>query len=346
MIIKSLSRKSRQVRSARSTRGGKTPFSALVSYMNRDFGKEDDRAVLWHNFYGSERTPAEEIVQEFETNAARLRERANGNVLYHEILSFSSGYELSGEELERAIADIGQEYLRERAPEQLAYGVIHRGTDHAHLHLMVSANRIGSEDRVRLSKKEFSEIQKRIESFVIERYPGLSQEKVYDRDFSRERMKTDVREQAMKSRTKQPSRKEQLKARLHQAFARADSIEDLSRLMNSEGFTIYQRGKSIGVVVREADGQERRHRLSSLGVEEHYLAANARFAAAPDRTPPVRESVREPDTPSPTDTRAEHDDQGAALRQEVDEMSREPMKPQEKQEPVQKKRPRDFDRDR
>ena len=62
---------------------------------------------------------------------------------------------------------MGQEYLRQRAPEQLAYGVIHLDTDHIHLHLMVSANRVRSADRVRLSKADFADIQRETERYLL-----------------------------------------------------------------------------------------------------------------------------------------------------------------------------------
>jgi hypothetical protein len=257
--------------------------------MNRGIETEEGKSVLWHNFYGSERTREDEIIREFEANSRLLKERSNGNVLYHEILSFSRGHRLQDEDLFRIVADIGQEYLNERAPKQLAYGVIHRDTDHIHLHLMVSSNAVGKPERVRLSKKEFSEVQKRVERFALERFPELAQTKVYDQERSKERLKTDTREQSMKARTHEPSRKESLKSRLHSLFERAASYSELARLAKAEGFNFYQRGKTVGVVVRDPDGRERRHRLSTLGVEGHYAMTNERLAEppkAPDRKRP------------------------------------------------------------
>lgn len=286
MIIKSLSRKSRSFRPG--TKGGLGPFASLTRYMNRGIQEEDGKAVLWHNFYGSERTREDEIIREFETNGSLLRERANGNVLYHEILSFSRGHELKDEKLFRIIADIGQEYLSERAPRQLGYGVIHRDTDHIHLHLMISSNQLGKPERVRLSKKEFADIQKRVERFALERHPELAQTKIYGRERAPERLKTDAREQAMKTRNKEPSRKEALKAKLHSLFERASSFKELAELAKAEGFDFYQRGQTVGVAVRDPEGQERRHRLSTLGVQAHYEMTNRRLADPPEK---VREQT-------------------------------------------------------
>jgi Relaxase/Mobilisation nuclease domain len=296
MIIKSLSRKSRSFRPG--ARGGKSPFAALARYMNRGIETEDGRAVLWHNFYGSHKTREDDLIRDFEENAELLKERSNGNVLYHEILSFSKGHKLKEEELIRIVTDIGQAYLSDRARRQMAYGVIHQDTGHIHLHLMISSNAIGKPDRVRLSKKEFSDIQKRVEALALERYPELAQTKIYGRERPREKLKTDTREQAMKTRSPEPSRKESLKSKLHQLFEQSQTFKELADRAAAEGFSFYQRGKSVGVVVRDPDGTERRHRLSTLGVEVHYQLTNERINAKSHGVPPPI-PTQEPDRPRP-----------------------------------------------
>lgn len=287
MIIKSLSRKA-----SGGAGGGKSPFKTLIRYMTRGIEDEEGRAVLWHNFFGHEGIAESEILDTFESNATELRDRKNGNVLYHEMLSFSAGHTLSGETLYRAVADVGQEYLRERAPNQLGYGVIHLDTDHIHLHLLLSANEVGKSPRVRLSKKDFSDIQKRVERFTLERYPELGQSLVYDRgnQVTREKLKTQVHEQAMKSRTGGRSRKEDLKSALHQVFERAQSRDELQTLADALGVQFYTRGKSVGVMVHDPDGTERRHRLSTLGLMEHYQMTEGRLAAAKGKPSPSHAS--------------------------------------------------------
>ena len=280
MIIKSLSRKAGW-RTGKGSQKGTNPtsaFGSLIAYMNRADQDERIKEVLWHNLYGDERTLADDIRRTFEFNAAHLKERKNGNVLYHEMLSFSNGHRLDDATLDRMIADIGQAYLNERAPNQLAYGVIHKDTEHIHLHLMISANNVDKSDRVRLSKAEFAEIQKRVEAYVLDRYPELEQTQIYAKTRNQEKLKTQAHEQAMKSRTGQTSRKEQVKTQLHQLFERAQSYNELVKLIQAANIQIYQRGQSVGVVVRDRDGTERRHRLASLGVLEHYERTNARLS--------------------------------------------------------------------
>jgi hypothetical protein len=280
MIIKSLSRKAgwRTGKGSKKGTNSTSAFGSLIAYMNRADKDERIKAVLWHNFYADERTIADDIRRTFERNAAHLKERKNGNVLYHEMLSFSNGHRLDDATLDRVIADIGQAYLNERAVDQLAYGVIHKDTEHIHLHLMISANNVDKSDRVRLSKADFAEIQKRVEAYVLEKYPELEQTQIYAKTRHQEKLKTQAHEQAMKSRTGKTSRKEQVKTQLHQMFERAQSYDELAKLIQGAGIEMYQRGKSVGVVVRDADGAERRHRLASLGVLEHYERTNARLS--------------------------------------------------------------------
>ena len=259
-----------------------SPFLRLTAYMDRGIEAGEGEAVLWHNFYGSEVSSTEEIIATFEANAALLAERKNGNVLYHEILSFSAGHQLKREELLRMIADVGQEYLRERASGQLAYGVVHLETDHAHLHLMISANRVNDSRRVRLSRKEFAEAQKATERYAITRYPELQQTVIYDKpkekQQTRERVKATVNEQAMQEHRGIRARKIDLAAKLHAALEQARDFEELANWCRKEGIRFYERGKTIGIIVTEPGGNERKHRLETLGVLPHYQITNERLA--------------------------------------------------------------------
>ena len=303
MIIKSLGRKARTrahgargVEASRAAARGsgagrgsgasrvfQSAFGALARYMNRGIEEEDGQAVLWHNFPGGEQLTEDELVAEFEANARGLRERKNGNVLYHEILSFSAIQGIEREKLARHIADVGQEYLRERAVSQLAYGVIHHDTDHIHLHLMVSANAVRSKERVRLSKAQFAEVQRKVEAFTLNRYPELQQTVIYDKpkekQQTRERVKATVNEQAMQEHRGIRARKIDLAAKLHAALEQARDFKELASWCQKEGIRFYERGKTIGIIVTEPGGNERKHRLETLGVLPHYQLTNERLAA-------------------------------------------------------------------
>lgn len=272
--------------------GAKSTFAQLVSYMERGVGEGDGEPLVWHNLYGHAGMNTEEIVREFEANARYLKERRNGNVLYHEILSFSAGHNLRREELTRAVAGIGYEYLRQRAPDQLAYGVAHTDTEHIHLHLCLSANEVASPKRVRLEKARFAAIQKGLEAYVLTNYPELVQTRIYGKERATEKLKTAEREQELKQRTGRKSRKEELKALVHGLFERAQGREELVALLEKEGLSLYQRGKSVGIV----DGLDaRRHRLATLGLGEHYELTKARLIAGPEKSREAETRRRELD---------------------------------------------------
>ena len=82
----------------------------------------------------------------------------------------------------------------------------------------------------------------------------------------------------MKANQGKPSRKEELKAKIHQVFERAQNPRELVALAEAIGARFYERGRSVGVIVRDPDGTERRHRLSTLGLDEHYALTKARLA--------------------------------------------------------------------
>lgn len=271
MIIKSMSRK-------------EGTFRQLIEYMEREKGER----AFSHNLCAGVFGRRDEIIREFEYNAARLRERQNGNALYHEVISLERGAEVRRETLIRILGDIGMEYVSRRAPNQLAYGIVHTDAEHVHLHICISANSIGKSKRERLSRAEFSTIQKEMDALVRERWAELRQTQIYGKDRPTERMRATAAEQEMKRRRGEPSRKEDVKARVHGAFARAGGGEELLALLRAAGLEIYQRGKSLGIIDQETG---RRHRLSTLGVESHYAETVARlYHSGGDRNPePGRE---------------------------------------------------------
>lgn len=247
-------------------------FRQLIEYMDRG----ESETAFGHNFYNNPYGRREDIIREFERNSGHLRHRKNGNALYHEVISLEAGANLERDRVREALAEIGREYIYRRAPEQLALGVIHADGPHVHLHICISANAVGKSERVRLSRSDFGEVQKRVEEIVVARWPTLGQGRLYTRSTNRtsERLKSTAAEQEMRSRRGQISRKEAIKTRLHAAFERAVSPEELVAFLRTEKLELYQRGNTVGVIDRETD---RRHRLSTLGVSPHYTQTVARL---------------------------------------------------------------------
>ena len=157
MIIKSMSRKSKT-------------FGQLLRYVN---GPDIAGALgpAWlHNLQAQEHD-LDGIRREFFANAGYLKRRKNGNVLYHEILSFGEGDRESV--TVPMMEDLVRRYLELRAPYALAYARAHFNTECPHVHVVISANNVGSSRRLRLSRREFRSIQREVERYQRERYPFL-----------------------------------------------------------------------------------------------------------------------------------------------------------------------------
>ena len=139
MIIKSMGRRKT------TARNGQSVFASLLNYFLKEKGAKID---ICHNipahYYQSE------IIDTFADNARYLHERKNGNLAYHEIISFPvTQHDRS--KVNTALQNIGRTYLAERAPQNIAVGVIHNDKNHVHLHLMLSSNKLYERNRVRLS---------------------------------------------------------------------------------------------------------------------------------------------------------------------------------------------------
>lgn len=275
-------------------------FRQLIGYMEKDRGEP----AFGHNLCGNPFGRRDDIIREFERNAGILKSRKNGNALYHEVISLQSGSLLRKEEIIRILGEIGREYIMRRAPHQMAFGMVHTDAKHVHLHICLSANAVGTDKRERLSKESFSIIQKDMEQLVRQKYAELAQTPIYTKDpgkeqaKGKERLKTTQAEQEMKKRRGEPSRKEDIKTRIHQIFETSRTTDDLIVALQKEGLEFYQRGKTVGVIDAETG---RKHRLSTLGVGEHYEATMARLFGVgktqePNQTDP---RTRQPDEPGP-----------------------------------------------
>jgi len=247
VIIKSLSRK-------------QASFQQLLAYFHQS---ENQYEILTHNMY-ADGSNWNSVADEFLENSTYLTPRANGVSLYHEILALPHNESLSQHHQAAILLDLAEKYLLRRAPHQLAYGRVHTDTDHVHLHLAISSNTPRSYKRVRLSKAHYRSIQHEIEEIKIERYAELGCERLYDyekngKSFSRET----------------------LRAVLEKELFAARSHDEMIERFASVGYQLYQRGKSWGVQNRETN---QRHRLKTVGLEQRFEEATARFSLIENRT--------------------------------------------------------------
>jgi hypothetical protein len=244
MIIKSMSRSS-------------TSFASLYDYLTRDSDSELDG----HNLYSSPHDK-KAIVDEFMKNADFLQRARGKNYLYHEIISLSKN-NLPSQEQQKILQDLAQEYLSKRAGQHLAFTALHKDKEHMHIHLMISANEITGDKRIRFSKDSFASIQKELETYLNERYPQLNPTEHYQK--SKADKKTPRKEQEMKSRKKAPSRKDELYETLRMVFEKATSEEYFKNTLKNRGIDFYIRGKTAGIVF-----EDKKYRLNTLGLQTEY----------------------------------------------------------------------------
>ena len=247
MIIKSMARK-------------QPSFGQLIAYMGRDADGQAD-TLLTRNLYGHMNSP-KAIEAEFLQNHAHLPTRKNGNALFHEVLVLEQNPNISRARQTQILKSLANEYLSRRAPDQLAFGRVHHNTDHAHIHLMISANSIRSSSRKRLTKSRFAEIQREIEALALNRFPELGDRPVYTRERDQNLAKMTTRETEQDLRSQKSNRKEQIKRTFEHVLLMARSRSDLEQFLAAADLKLYRRGNQIGL---EPVSGGRRHRLKTLG---------------------------------------------------------------------------------
>lgn len=242
MILKSLAHKT-------------TNYKNVANYVLSEYLKSDDSFALFHNVWS---TDVNEVAKAFRQNNKLKPKRKNGNVLYHEILSFSP---LDSKELTKAkIADLVRKYIELRCPNCLVVAGLHR-EHHSHVHLMISSNEYLSSKSHRLDKVQFRECQIKTEEYQIEKYPELKNSIVHIENKKKEKKQVD------KPKYKNETRKEQLKALIKKVFDEAKGKTDfIVKLKNNELFPYDRNGKLYGVWYKKE-----RFRLSGLGIKTEHI---------------------------------------------------------------------------
>lgn len=253
MIIKTLSRKGND-------------FKKAISYVDRNRDETEKSAQfdtnyrIYHNIIGNSK---QEAIQAFKENYKYKPKRKNSNGMYHEILSFHRDDPVT----QKAIEDIGQEYIRIRSTNSLVYGAIHTDKEHIHLHLIISSNEVASPKASRLTKKQFHEVRKDIEKYQQKHYPELTRSLVY---VTKEKEKKCTPKQQhssqqekyiqLKKRLEEESKtqnrrrkvtdKERIFVYLYQSMERADTLEQFYENVKKQGLEIYQRkDKPTGIIL-------------------------------------------------------------------------------------------------
>lgn len=244
MIIKSMSRKV-------------PSFAQLLSYIEREPGQEE--FCIRHNLMSRD---MDRIRAEFERNGTLLRKRKNGVYLYHEIISITRAKGLSAKEQKDRLYQIAQNYIAARCPDNLVFGGLHQDKDHSyHMHLMISANRAGQQNRLRLSKGQFREIQVQLEAHVLENFPELEQTLAIGKVSDRRLKKGEVE---LERRTGKRPKREEVLERVQNAFDQSQDRDSFFEALGRYDLELYVRGKNLGVIDHESG---KNHRLKTLNPE-------------------------------------------------------------------------------
>ncbi len=190
--------------------------------------------------------------------------------LYHEIISLPEQKDISIKKQKEILTHLANRYLEQRTGLNLAFGVIHEEKAHLHCHLMISSNDVGSPQRQRLSKAEFSKIQKELESYKLEKFPELQDKTLYNKDLTKNKAiksKSKDRESQLKHRTKQESRAETIQKQIEKALLSSFTVKEFENNLQKQGFEFYVRGNTAGVV-NKSDGTK--YRLKRLELEMQY----------------------------------------------------------------------------
>jgi hypothetical protein len=269
-------------------------FGQLLRYINTP---EKVGPPMMQNF--SARAGAgdlDQVHRELLDNSRYLPPRRRGNVLYHEILAFS---DLDAAKLSPAILeDFTRRYLAARAPHALAYARAHLETSCPHVHLVISANNLGSSRRLRMSRNQFQRIKHDLERYQLRQYPFLehsvAQEVKKKRKVGPNSQANSLTRRARQGRGEaererrlkgegrsEPSRKELVRETILQQLTLARSGEAFFVRLKILGLKLYHRGRSVCVQDLGAGG--RRYRLSTLGLDQVFRESVRRWEQLPKR---------------------------------------------------------------
>jgi hypothetical protein len=190
--------------------------------------------------------------------------------LYHEIISLPEQKGLPIAKQKEILTHLANRYLEQRTGLNLAFGVIHEEKAHLHCHLMISSNEVGSPQRQRLSKAEFSKIQKELESYKLEKFPELTDKTLYNKDLTKNKAvksKSKDRESQLKHRTWQESRAEIVQKQIEKALLSSFTVKEFENNLQKQGFDFYLRGNTAGVIDKS---DSTKYRLKRLELEMQY----------------------------------------------------------------------------
>ena len=234
-------------------------YGQLLDYITKDTAVVEDESgkpfLIKHNVKG---TSLEGLEREFLQNEALAHPRKGRNKLFHEVLSWHEKDSLNLDA--NKIEILAREYVRLRNENALYVGAIHEDKTHKHLHLCISGTEAFSGKGIRISKEDFAEIKKHLQSFELEKF-GLVNSTVQHGKGEQERKSE--REYQAEARTGKILRKEEIRHLLEKTYGESISKDEFISKLHEQGLETYDRnGKTSGI-------DDSRHlRFSTLGFTE------------------------------------------------------------------------------
>ncbi len=256
-------------------------FGQLLAYMTIP---EQAGPTVTHNMRAlANDLPA--VHREFLDNARYLPPRKNGNVLYHEIISFS---DLDLPSITPSILeDLTRKYLELRAPRALAFAQAHLDTACPHMHIMIAANELVSRKRLRLSRADFAGVKRSLEKYQRKRYPFLQHSVVFGGSQQKGQQKglqsraESERERRLEKELRAvPSQKDQIRDLILEQLTAAPSGKALFLRLKRLSLHLYKHGKTVGV---QDVSTGKRYRLKTLGLEDAFDTALRQWKQQPGR---------------------------------------------------------------
>lgn len=264
-------------------------FRQLIKYILKDeksIAEPDQGILLQHNLKGD---TVDEWVKEYIDNETyRQHNRTGVTILSHEIIAFKN---VTNENItNEMLKTFTEHYIQLRSPYGMYLALPHIEKNTVHIHLCVGGLEYKTGKSMRMSKKDFQDLKKQMQTFQIEKYPELKHSIVNHQTGNKTKV-TD-KEYWFSIRNEVATDKEQLRELLDNTFASARSEKDFYTKLEEQDIELYERnGKITGVTFND-----RKHRFSRLGYDEKRFEE---FSVERDRLNEL-EALREPSRDDPS----------------------------------------------
>jgi len=301
MIIKSMSRKHRS-------------FSQLFRYMEKGSSQSSEFDFFSKNLYT---TNGKDIIAEFSRNAQFLKNRANGNYLFHEVISLTKSKKLTLLEEKERLFDIVRYYTKNRCDKNLVTGFLHdEKLNNIHFHLMISSNELDEHKNQRLTKFEFDKVKKLTEKYVIDKHPELDQDIIINAKKTKRTTKQSNKAGEVRRQGGRLAKKEKITAILKEVFSQSRSRNDFFDRLVKQNIQLYNRGKTIGFI---NGNDNKKYRLKTLALESEFQRINLLMTQPMNKTEKAKNKENYTAAPKQSKTEKTHSyNQASDLQSEID----------------------------